>query len=220
MLCPDRDACYFLGMEILRDRGQKTIQLSQRKFATELLNKSGMTESKGTSTPSLAGLRLSKVGTHLDTSMHPFREVVGGLLYLAVCTRPDIAQAVGVVARYFNAPTGVHWTALRHILRYIKGTVDMGIIYSASEPGMTGYSDADYAGDIDTRRSTTGYAFMMNGGAVSWSSRLQDTVVASTDEPEYMAAAAAVKEALWIRKLLPEMDIETAVITIMVCFHC
>ena len=111
--------------------------------------------------PSSASLRLGKVGTRLDTTMHPFREVVGGLLYLAVCTRPDIAQAVGVVARCFNGPTGVHWTALRHILRYIKGTVDVGIIYGASELGITGYCNADYAVDITSRRSTTGYAFAM-----------------------------------------------------------
>ena len=81
---------------------------------------------------------------------------------------------------------------------------------------MTGYCDANYAGDIDTRHSTTGYAFVMNGGTVSWSSRLQDTVAASTVEAEHMAAAAAVKEALWLRTLLPEMDIESTSITIMV----
>jgi hypothetical protein len=137
----------------------------------------------------------------LDQSVYPYREVVGSLMYLAVCTRPDISQAVGALARYMSCPLKQHWDAAKGVLRYVKGTTDVGIWFG-KRGGFQGYCDADYAGDLDTRRSTTGYVFTLHGGAVSWSSRLQPTVAVSTAEAEYMSAASAVKEALWLTKLL------------------
>jgi hypothetical protein len=131
-----------------------------------------------------------------------------------VCTRPDIAQAVGAVARYMSAPTAQHWSAVKMILRYVKGTTTLGLVYGSGEPGLAGYCDADYAGDVDTRKSTTGYVFILNGGAISYSSQLQPTVAASTVEAEYMSAARAVKEALWLRKLLPELGMTTTTVKI------
>ncbi len=202
------DANYFLGMEIVRDRKLRTIKLSQSKYATELLEKHGMADAKVKSTPSSTSLKLCRKGDKLPDAMSSdYRETIGALLYLAVCTRPDIAQAVGAVARFLSAPTTVHLAAMKLILRYLKGSINLGLTFDAGQPGLLGYCDADYAGDIDSRRSTTGYAFVMNGGAISWSSKLQATVAASTVEAEYMAAAAAVKEALWLRKLLPELGI-------------
>jgi hypothetical protein len=143
----------------------------------------------------------------LDDNKTMYSELVGSLMYLSVCTRPDITHAVGALARYMAYPTSVHMEAARGVLRYLAGTHDYGLIYNktnTSQP-LLGYCDADYAGDIDTRRSTTGYAFVVNGSAISWSSRLQHTVAVSTAEAEYMAAAAAVKEALWLRKLLADL---------------
>jgi hypothetical protein len=104
-------------------------------------------------------------------------------------------------------PSVIHWTAALGVLRYLAATQDHGILYEPSYDSdkIKGYADADYAGDIDTRRSTTGYVFILNGGAISWSSRLQPTVAVSTAEAEYMAAAFAVKEALWLRKLLMDL---------------
>ena len=101
----------------------------------------------------------------------------------------------------------MHWHAAKGVLRYLAGTSDLGITYTSGGPGsgaLQGFCDADYAGDVDSRRSTTGYVFVLNGGAISWSSRLQQTVAISTAEAEYMAAAHAVKEALWLRKLLAD----------------
>jgi transposase InsO family protein len=208
------DASFFLGMEIVRDRRLRTIGLNQGKFAQQLVEKFSMQDAKPASTPSSTAVKISAEGSPLDTVKFPYSELVGSLLYLAVCTRPDIAQAVGAVARYLSKPTVSHWNAVHMILRYVKGTVKYGLMYGHGDLGIIGYCDADYAGDIDTRRSTTGYAFVMNGGVISWNSRLQATVAASTVEAEYMAAAAAVKEALWLRKLMQDLGCGESCITI------
>ena len=138
--------------------------------------------------------------------VYPYAEVVGSLLYLSVCTRPDIAQAVGALARHVGKPTMRHWLALKGVLRYLAGTQDYGLVFTGSKSSLEVYCDVDYAGDPDTRRSTTGYVFIMYGGVVSWSSRLQPSVALSTAEAEHMAAAAATKEALWLRTLLKDLE--------------
>jgi hypothetical protein len=124
---------------------------------------------------------------------HPYRELIGSLLYLSVCTRPDIAYAVEVLSRYMSAPTTDHWRAAMGILRYLAGTRDLGIVSGNGGLIPEGYVDADYAGELDT---TTGYVFILAERAISWSSRLQVTVAVSTVEAEYMGAASAVKESL------------------------
>jgi ribonuclease HI len=112
------------------------------------------------------------------------------------------------------SPTTVHWNSAIGILRYLAGTKSYGITYGGNNKEIQGYCDADYAGDLDTRRSTTGYVFILNGGAISWSSRRQPTVAASTTEAEYMAAAYAIKEALWIRTLFSDLKLNVDTITI------
>jgi hypothetical protein len=113
-----------------------------------------------------------------------------------------------------SKPATSHWSAAKGVLRYLSSTHDYGLVFAPSKEEFCGYADADYAGDIDTRRSTTGYVFVMNSGAISWSSRLQPTVAVSTAEAEYMAAAAAIKEALWLRKLLRVFDYDNDCIKI------
>jgi hypothetical protein len=113
-------------------------------------------------------------------------------------------------------PTIVHWQAAKHVLRYLAGTSNCGITFKGTSTSVLGYSDADYAGDLDTRRSTTGYIFMMNNGAISWSSKRQATVAVSTTEAEYMAAAHAAKEALWLRKLLSDLKLQSGPMVIKV----
>jgi hypothetical protein len=200
------DAKYFVGIELIRDRAAGTMKIGQRRMASELVSKYGMGDSKTKTIPLSASLKLTKEPDNpLDTNKYGYSELIGSLLYLSVCTRPDIAQAVGALARYMAAPSATHWTAAKGVLRYIAGTMDYGINYVRQDNGaLLGYCDADYAGDQDTRRSTTGYVFIMNGGVISWSSRLQPTVAVSTTEAEYMAAAHAVKEALWLRKLMAD----------------
>lgn len=202
------DAHYFLGMDIVRDRNVGTVKLAQRRMVEELVSKYGLEAGKAKSVPMSPSIKLCKPnddGMMLDKEAHNYSELVGSLLYLSVCTRPDIAYAVGALARFMAKPAIEHWHAAKSVLRYLSGTVDYGIIFghnSNKAIDVVGYCDSDYAGDVVSRRSTTGYTFIMNGGCISWSSRLQPTVAASTAEAEYMSAASAVKEALWLRKLL------------------
>ena len=115
-----------------------------------------------------------------------------------------------------SQPTTVHWGAALGVLRYLAGTADHGVFFGEDKVhcGLAGYCDADYAGDLDTRRSPSGYVFVLSGGAISWSSQRQQTVAASTAEAEYMAAAAATKEALWLRKLLTDLRLSVDTIVI------
>ena len=202
------EAKLFIGMEIVRDRHAKELKLVQQKYAEQVVTRFGLAETRrraALQVPlTVVGAKLAREGSEpLDTSVYPFSEVVGALMYLSVCTRPDISHAVGVLARFMSAPQKHHWDAAKSLLRYVHGTTDFGIMFGGRDAvrGLQGYCDADYAGDVDTRKSTTGYVFTLNGGAVSWSSRLQPTVAVSTAEAEYMSAASAVKEALWLRKL-------------------
>jgi hypothetical protein len=202
------EAAWFLGIKIERDRSSGTIKISQATMASELVGRFGMGEARPKSTPLGVGLQLKKEGGEplMGQERYAYSELVGSLMYLSVCTRPDLAQPVGALARYMAYPTTLHWQAARGVLKYLAGTTDVGIVFGGSgSGGLQGFCDADFAGDTDTRRSTTGYVFTLAGGAISWSSRLQQTVAASTAEAEYMAAAAAVKEALWLRKLLIDL---------------
>ena len=138
----------------------------------------------------------------------PYSSAVGSLMYAMVCTRPDIAYAVSVVSRYMANPGKQHWQAVKWILRYLRGTTNTCLEFGGSKEGVNGYVDADFAGDLDRRRSTTGYVFTLGDTSISWKSVLQATVALSTTEAEYMAIAEAVKEAIWLRALIGELSSE------------
>ena len=204
----------FSGIAIYRDRKAKTIKICQERHVTDLLSKYGLETGRGRIMPFPAGAVLTKAGEPLDTARFPYASLLGGLLYLSVTTRPDISQAVGALACYMSGPCVAHWHLLLGVLRYLKTTAKTGLTYGGGTLEVFGYCDADFAGCLDTRRSTTGYAFMLNGGAISWQSRRQRTVATSTAEAEYMAAASATKEALWLGYMLRDLGIETKSIPI------
>ena len=128
----------------------------------------------------------------------PYSSVVGSLMYAMICTRPDIAFAVGVVSRYMSNPGKKHWEVVKGIMRYLNGTRKLCICFGRNEACVVGYTDADYAGDMDKRRSTSGYVFMFTRGAISWRSWLQNCTSMSTTEAEYIAVSEACKEAIWL----------------------
>ena len=134
---------------------------------------------------------------------------------MSTATRPDIAAAVGVLSQYMSKPSKDHWTGVKRILRYLKGTLKYGLKFSVheEEPELFGYSDADWAGDVDTRRSTSGYVFQIGTSTVSWSSRKQATVAKSSTEAEYVALSSATREAVWLRRLMEDLRREMAALT-------
>lgn len=134
---------------------------------------------------------------------------MGSLMFLTLVSRPDISYAVNVVSRHCNKPNHRHWLAVKRIIKYLVGSINHGILYESGgkqlDVSLHGYSDADFAGDVDTRKSTTGYAFCVNNSLVTWSSQRQKLVTLSTTESEYVAAVTACKEVIWLRQLLTDL---------------
>lgn len=200
-----------LGMQIHRDRNNRKIWLSQKNYFNKILRRFNMQDCKPVSTPVPVNFKLSSSmcpsneAERREMSRVPYASAVGSLMFAMICTRPDIAQAVGVVSRFMANPGGEHWNTVKRILRYIRGTSDAALCYGGSEFTVKGYVDSDFAGDLNKSKSTTGYVFTLAGGAVSWVSKLQTVVALSTTEAEYMAATQACKEAVWIQRLLEEL---------------
>ena len=144
-------------------------------YTESLLQKFGMQDCKSVNTPVDCGMKLKPANEEEElVDQIKYQSAVGSLMYLAISTRPDIAYAVNSLAKFNSKPSKEHWVALKRVLRYLKGTVKYGILYQKGSMEITiGYSDADWAGDITDRKSTSGYIFMQNGGAISWSSRKQ-----------------------------------------------
>ncbi|XP_075096534.1 secreted RxLR effector protein 161-like [Nicotiana tabacum] len=136
----------------------------------------------------------------------PYRSAVGSLMYAMVCTRPDICQAVGLVSRYQTDTGLAHWQTVKRIMRYLKGTADYALCYQGGKDlRLVGYSDADHGGDLDERKSTSGYVFLLSDRAISWSSKKKSCVSLSTMEAEYMALASAAQEDIWLKKCLEHL---------------
>jgi len=201
---------YCLGISVKQsqDENHRCLWMDQRQYISNMLLKYRMTEANTAPTPVDISVKLQK-DDKSSKQVNPvlYQSIVGSLLYAAISTRPDIAQAVGVVSKFNSRPTEAHLTAAKRILRYLKGTAHLGIKYQKSDNGaLTGYSDADWAGDCDDRHSTTGNLFMMAGGPVSWLSKKQAIVALSTSEAEYVAVSAATQEAVWLRRLLLDLQ--------------
>ena len=183
------EAHYLLGMLIKRDRRTKTLSISQQSYTEKVLKRFGMESCKPIATPLEPGKKfheLSSDDESFDTQI--YQQAIGCLTYMFVTTRPDIAAAVGILSQYMKQPSKDHWMGVKRVLRHLKGTVNNGITYSSNkEKDLIGYCDSDWAGDIDTRKSTSGYVFQLGNSAISWSSRKQTSVARSSTEAEYVA---------------------------------
>ncbi|XP_057247396.1 secreted RxLR effector protein 161-like [Beta vulgaris subsp. vulgaris] len=143
----------------------------------------------------------------------PYASAIGSIMYAMISTRPDVAYALSMCSRFQANPGEAHWTAAKSILKYLRRTKGMFLVYGGqSELVVEGYTDASFQTDRDDYRSQSGYVFRLNGGAVSWKSSKQSTVADSTTESEYLAAVEAAKEAVWIKKFLTELDIVPSVL--------
>ena len=210
-----------LGMRVTRDRRAGTLQIDQETYAGEILARFNMQECKPVSTPLTTDQKLSKKqGAFTEQEKRsmevvPYRQVVGSLMYLMVCTRPDIASAVGILARYMQDPGKTHWEAAKRVLRYVQHTKKLGLHYGR-RPSLevVGFCDSDWGGDPDEKKSTTGYVFLVGGGAFSWCSKRQGAVSLSSCEAEYYASSQAAMEVAWQRSFLEEigMQVQEAII--------
>ncbi|KAM7516588.1 hypothetical protein LguiA_006171 [Lonicera macranthoides] len=200
-----------LGIRIYRDREKKQLYLSQEKYIEKVLERFKMNKAKVVSCPLASHFKLStKHSPSIEKEIRdmervPYASAVGSLMYAMVCTKPDITHAVGVVSRFLSNPGRDHWNAVKWIMRYLRGTSTLRLSFGNGEPVLVGYTDADLGGDVDTRKSTSGYLITFAGGAVSWQSRLQKCVALSTTEAEFIAATEACKELLWMKKFLKEL---------------
>ncbi|KAG2876312.1 Retrovirus-related Pol polyprotein from transposon TNT 1-94 [Phytophthora cactorum] len=201
----DSGKCAFvLGIELV-DGPDDSVTMCQRRYVDDILKRFAMDECKAVVSPVDMSTRLvpSDAATKVNA---PFREAVGALMHLMTATRPDIAYAVGYVSRFMENPQEEHWAAVKRIFRYLQGTKTHGICFKPGDNiDFRGYSDADWAGDLADRKSTSGYTFMLTGAPVSWGSKKQSSVSLSTSEAEYIALSLAIQEGKWIHRLLCEI---------------
>lgn len=201
---------YYLGMKIEYNKQMGCMYLSQEASIVKILEKFGMTDCNTIDTPMEKGLQLPR--TEEESSKHPYRELLGSLMYLMLCVRPDICYAVGYMGRYQENFAEIHWSALKRILRYLKGTKSLKLKFDNAcedKDVLVGFVDADWASNTDDRKSTSGYIYYVYGCPVSWSSKKQTTVATSSSEAEYVALSLATSEGLWLKGILEDMDVMT-----------
>ena len=197
------EATFCLGIEIMRDRKNRKMKLSQKGYLENLLKRFGMEDCRPVSTPEDPGLKLYP-NTDDEVDKKLYQAAVGAITYITCGTRPDLASALASVNQFSSNPGADHWKALKHIFRYIKGTINYGLTYYGSEQKgikLTGYVDADWGRNFN-RKSQSGYLFFIQNSLVSWASKRQTVVALSTTEAEYVAAACGAQEAIWLRLLL------------------
>lgn len=195
----------YLGFSISRNRKTREMFVHQTGYASKVLSKYGMNDCKPASTPEEVGLSIASDATLL-TADYPFKDLVGSLLYLVTCTRPDLAHAVGMASRT-GTPTSHHWQRLKRVLRYLKGTSSYGLHFKGgkSRIELVGFADADYANDSLTRRSTSGYVILLCGGPIAWRCQQQPIIALSTTEAEFISGCEMVKDLVPLRNTLIDL---------------
>ncbi|CAL2264786.1 unnamed protein product [Prunus armeniaca] len=194
---------YFLGIEVARS--QQGIFLSQRKYVLDLLTDTGMLDCKPADTPIVQNHHLGEYLDQVPTNKERYQRLVGRLIYLSH-TRPDIAYAVSVVSQFMHSPSEDHMNAVLRILRYLKSAPGKGLMFSKhGHLNIDGYSDADWAGNVTYRKSTSGYFTFVGGNLVTWRSKKQNVVALSSAEAEFRGMTKGICELLWLRKLLIEL---------------
>lgn len=195
---------YYLGIEVKQT--EDAITLCQSAYAARILEKMGMSICNPMHTPMEARLKMSKNSQAEAVDATQYRSVVGSLRYL-IHTRPDLSYSVGFVSRFMEKPTA-EMSAVKHILKYVKGTLNLGCCYSKGERSkfqLIGYSDSDLGGDIDDRKSTIGVLSYLGKNPLTWASQKQKVVAMSSCEAEYVAAASAACQGIWLARLLGEL---------------
>lgn len=206
---------YFLGLEVLqRPNG---VFIYQKKYALEVLQRFGMDKSNYVHNPIVPGCKLVKDENGVKVDKTYFKQIVGSLMYLTA-TRPDMMYVVSLISRYMENPTELHLQVAKRVLRYLKGTTEFGIFYkNGGDDELVAYTDSDYAGDLEDRKSTSGYVFLLSSGAISWSSKKQPIVSLSTTEAEFIAAASCACQGVWLKRVLGMLGENQSKPTIIRC---
>lgn len=195
---------YFLGFNIRCEKGIYSMQLTS--YIEALVKRFGLDDCKTAKTPMEAGyMKADVLGQPFDDTTQ-YRSLLGAFFYVAVTARPDVAVSVSILGRRVSAPTDMDWKAARRIVKYLKGTKEMRLVFGPGDGWkLTGYSDADWAGDQESRRSTTGFVFLFGSGSIVWTSRKQSCVSLSSMEAEYVALSDACQELIWLRRLMTDL---------------
>ncbi|CAM8948047.1 unnamed protein product [Rhodiola kirilowii] len=203
---------YFLGLQVIqKDDG---IFISQSKYAKNLIKKFDLEKASHKQTPAATHLKITKDEARTQVDQTLYRSMIGSLLYL-IASRPDIAYAVGVCARYQVDPKESHLLQVKRIIKYICGTVDFGIWYTKdTNPHLVGYCDADWAGNAADQKSTSGGCFFLGNYLVSWFSKKQNSISLSTAKAEYIVAGSCCTQLLWMKQMLSEYGVEQKEMTL------
>jgi hypothetical protein len=203
----DVEPTLYLGVSVERD--DETLRVHQAPYSRQILRRFGFEQARPAPTPMTNHTLSAHDGEVDETLRRLYIQAIGSLLFLSNRTRPDLEFAVNFLARFAANPAPSHWTAVKRVFRYLAGTTDLGITYheDTGQPFLSGYSDADFAGDLDGRRSTSGYVFLLGGGPISWKSQRQRSVTLSTTEAEYTALTETAREAASLRQLLTELGL-------------
>ncbi|GJZ60536.1 retrovirus-related pol polyprotein from transposon TNT 1-94 [Tanacetum coccineum] len=206
---------YFLGVEV--NQGEDGIHINQQKYAREILQRFNLEYCNSVKNPIVPGCTLVKNNQSGFVDATLYKQMVGCVMYLAI-TRPDIMFVVAQLCRHMDAPTEQHMSAMKKLFRYVQGTKELGIFYKkAASDMLIAYSDSDYAGDYDTRRSTSGYVCFLSGAAIAWSSKRQPIVTLSTTEAEFVAATACACQVVWLRRMFEHIGLTQEEGTVINC---
>ncbi|CAM8974416.1 unnamed protein product [Rhodiola kirilowii] len=198
------EADVILGIRIKRKN--KGLALSQSHYVEKVLKKFNCLNCSPVSTLMDPSVKLLP-NTGEAVSQVEYSQVIGCLMYAMTSTRPDITYAVGKLSRYTSNPSTHHWEAIRQVLKYLKGTMNYGLVYAGFPSVLEGYTDASWITNLEDHSSTSGWVFLLGGGAISWASKKQTCITSSTMESEFIALAAAGKEAEWLRNLVHEIPL-------------
>ncbi|CAM8929099.1 unnamed protein product [Rhodiola kirilowii] len=197
---------YFFGLQVTQK--EDGIFISQSKYAKNLIKKFDLEKASHKRTPVATHLKITKddAGTKVHQTL--YRSMIGSLLYLTA-SRPDIAYAVGVCVRYQAYPKETHLLQVKRVIKYVCGTAYFGIWYTKdTNPFLVGYCDADWAGNTEDRKSTSGGCFFLGNNLVSWFSKMQNSISLSLAEAEYIVAGSCCTQLLWMKQMMSEYGVE------------